>query len=112
MNASEAPVFGDPDWNRYRTRVAEVLSDVEADIQQRGYGLGLEGLTLEVAERLPLGTYFQTQPAGMLPDEGTVMLLGVDGSLGEVRPKPDRKTPVLDQLRETLQADYIDVHCP
>ncbi|MBC6700205.1 hypothetical protein [Hymenobacter sp. BT190] len=55
MNASEAPVFGDPDWNQYRARVAAALTDVEADMQQRGYGLSLEGLTLEVAERLPLG---------------------------------------------------------
>ncbi|GAB3840590.1 hypothetical protein [Hymenobacter jeollabukensis] len=55
MNASEAPVFGEPNWNRYRTRVAEMLTDVEADMQQRGYGLSLEGLTLEVAERLSLG---------------------------------------------------------
>ncbi|MCB2380395.1 hypothetical protein LGH70_22575 [Hymenobacter sp. BT635] len=55
MNASEAPVFGDPAWNQYRARVAEALTDVEADMQQRGYGLSLEGLTLEVAERLALG---------------------------------------------------------
>ncbi|WP_133257234.1 hypothetical protein [Hymenobacter edaphi] len=55
MNASEAPVFGAPDWNRYRTRLVEVLTDAEADMQQRGYGLSLEGLTLEVAERLPMG---------------------------------------------------------
>lgn len=54
MNASEAPVFGDPDWNHYRARVAAVLTDIEADMQQRGYGLSSEGLTLEVAERLPV----------------------------------------------------------
>jgi len=55
MNASEAPVFGDATWNRYRARVAEALTDVETDMQQRGYGLSSEGLTLEVAERLQLG---------------------------------------------------------
>lgn len=55
MNAAEAPVFGDPDWNQYRARVAAALTDVEADMQQRGYGLNNEGLTLEVAGRLQLG---------------------------------------------------------
>lgn len=55
MNASEAPVFGDANWNQYRARVAAALTDVEADMQQRGYGLNCEGLTLEVAERLQLG---------------------------------------------------------
>lgn len=55
MNASEAPVLGDANWNRYRARVAAALTDVEADMQQRGYGLSSGGLTLEVAERLQLG---------------------------------------------------------
>ncbi|GAA4493077.1 hypothetical protein GCM10023172_01150 [Hymenobacter ginsengisoli] len=55
MNAAEAPVFGDADWNQYRARVAAALTDVEADMQQRGYGLSREGLTLEVAGRLSLG---------------------------------------------------------
>jgi hypothetical protein len=55
MNAAEAPVLGDADWNRYRACVAAALTDVEADMQQRGYGLSSEGLTLEVAERLQLG---------------------------------------------------------
>lgn len=54
MNAANAPVLGDPGWNRFRARVAEALTDAEADMQQRGYGLNSEGLTLEVAERLPL----------------------------------------------------------
>ncbi|MCB2411071.1 hypothetical protein [Hymenobacter lucidus] len=35
--------------------MAEALTDVETDMQQRGYGLSSEGLTLEVAERLQLG---------------------------------------------------------
>ncbi|GAA4367833.1 hypothetical protein GCM10023185_40050 [Hymenobacter saemangeumensis] len=55
MNAAEAPVLGDAEWNRYRARVVAALTDVEADMQQRGYGLSSEGLTLEVAERLPVG---------------------------------------------------------
>lgn len=55
MNAASAPVLGDYDWNRYRARVAAALTDVEADMQQRGYGLSSEGLTLEVAGRLALG---------------------------------------------------------
>ena len=55
MNAANAPVLGDADWNRYRARVAAALTDVEADMQQRGYGFNCEGLTLEVAARLQLG---------------------------------------------------------
>ena len=35
MNAAEASVFGDPDWNLYRARVAAVLTDVEAGMQGR-----------------------------------------------------------------------------
>ncbi len=54
MKASEAPVFGDIDWNAYRARVAAALTDVEADMQQRSYGLNTEGLTAEVAARLQL----------------------------------------------------------
>lgn len=54
MRASEAPVLGDRAWNAYRARVAAALTDVEADMQQRQYGLSTEGLTLEVASRLRL----------------------------------------------------------
>ncbi|MFD1470232.1 hypothetical protein ACFQ48_18540 [Hymenobacter caeli] len=54
MKASDAPVFGDSDWNSYRAGVANALTDVEADMQQRGYGLNTEGLTAEVAARLAL----------------------------------------------------------
>lgn len=54
MRASEAPVLGDRAWNAYRAQVAAALTDVEIDMQQRHYGLSTEGLTLEVASRLPL----------------------------------------------------------
>ena len=54
MKAAEAPVFGDTDWNTYRARVAAALTDVEADMQQRNYGLNTEGVTAEVAARLQL----------------------------------------------------------
>lgn len=62
--------------------------------------------------REALGEYFQTQHAAMLPAEGAAMLLGVDGSVTEVRPEKGRKTFGLTQLCATLEADYIDVHCP
>jgi len=40
------------------------------------------------------------------------MLLGVDGSLTEVRPGKSRKIFGLTQLYAALEANYIDVHCP
>lgn len=49
MNASAAPVFGDPIGNRYRTLVAEALYDVEADRQQHGYILRREDQPLGAA---------------------------------------------------------------
>lgn len=64
------------------------------------------------ATRQALGAFFQTQHAGMLPAEGAAMLLGVDGSTREVRPEKGRKSFGLAQLYATLEADYIDVHCP
>lgn len=66
----------------------------------------------EYATRQALGNYFQSQHAGMLPAEGAAMLLGVDGSLREVRPEHRRKTFELTQLCAALEANYIDVHCP
>ncbi|MCB2380393.1 hypothetical protein LGH70_22565 [Hymenobacter sp. BT635] len=64
------------------------------------------------ATRQALGDYFLSQHAGMLPAEGAAMLLGVDGSLREVRPERGRKTFGLAQLCAALEATYIDVHCP
>jgi hypothetical protein len=66
----------------------------------------------EYASREALGEYFQAQHAAMLPVEGTAMLLGVDGSVTEVRPEKGRKTFALAQLCAALEASYIDVHCP
>ncbi|RSK38926.1 hypothetical protein [Hymenobacter perfusus] len=66
----------------------------------------------EYATRQALGDYFLSQHAGMLPAEGAAMLLGVDGSLREVRPERGRKTFGLAQLCAALEANYIDVHCP
>lgn len=66
----------------------------------------------EYATRQALGAFFQAQHAGMLPAEGAAMLLGVDGSTREVRPEKSRKSFDLAQLYATLDANYIDVHCP
>jgi hypothetical protein len=52
MRANDAPVFGEPAWNAYRSQVAAAITDVEVDMQQRGKSLNTEGLTLEVAERI------------------------------------------------------------
>ncbi|GAA4389087.1 hypothetical protein [Hymenobacter koreensis] len=67
---------------------------------------------LEYHSREALGEYFRSQYAAMLPTEGAAMLLGVDGSVREVRPEKGRKTSGLAQLCATLEAKYIDVHCP
>jgi hypothetical protein len=64
------------------------------------------------ATRQELGAYFHSQHAGMRPAEGAATLLGVDGSIREVRPEKGRKSFGLAQLRAALEADYIDVHCP
>jgi len=66
----------------------------------------------EYATRQALGAYFQSQHAGMLPADGAATLLGVDGSIAELRPEKGRKTFGLPQLCAALQANYIDVHCP
>jgi hypothetical protein len=66
----------------------------------------------EYPTREALGEYFRSQHAAMLPAEGAAMLLGVDGSVREVRPEKGRKTFQLAQLCAALEADYIDVHCP
>lgn len=54
MKASEAPTIRDRDWNRFRSQVIAVISDVEALMQQLGKSLDSEGLTCEVAPRLGL----------------------------------------------------------
>jgi len=54
MRVIDAPVFGDPTWNQYRSKVADAITDVEVEMQQRGSSLNTEGLTLEVGERLEL----------------------------------------------------------
>jgi hypothetical protein len=36
MRANDAPVFGEPTWNAYRSQVAAAITDVEVDMQQRG----------------------------------------------------------------------------
>lgn len=58
-----------------------------------------------------LGDYFARQHRAMLPVEGAAMLLGVDGSIQEVRPAKGR-TFKLAQLYAALECDYIDVHHP
>lgn len=58
-----------------------------------------------------LGDYFARQHRAMLPAEGAAMLLGVDGSIQEVRPVKGR-TFKLAQLYAALECDYIDVHHP
>ena len=62
--------------------------------------------------REALGGFFRQQHAQMLPAEGTAMLLGVDGSLREIRPEKGRKSFRLPQLYAVLEANYVDVHCP
>ena len=64
------------------------------------------------ATRQALGAYFQQQHAAMCPAEGAATLLGLDGSLREIRPERGRKTFSGAQLRQALDAQYIDVHCP
>ena len=64
------------------------------------------------ATRQALGTYFLRQHAAMCPAQGAAMLLGLDGSLHEFRPENGRKTFSGAQLRQALEAEYIDVHCP
>jgi hypothetical protein len=66
----------------------------------------------EFATRQALGAYFQQQHTAMRPAEGAAMLLGLDGSLRELRPDKGRKTFGGDQLRQALAVQYIDVHCP
>lgn len=62
--------------------------------------------------RQALADFFQRQHARMLPAEGAAMLLGVDGSLREIRPDQGRKCFKRPQLYAALEADYVDVHCP
>ncbi|MGI4741294.1 MAG: hypothetical protein ACRYG7_39515 [Janthinobacterium lividum] len=62
--------------------------------------------------RQALANFFQCQHARMLPAEGAAMLLGVDGSLQEIRPDKGRKSFKLPQLYAALAADYVDIHCP
>jgi len=66
----------------------------------------------QYATRQALGEHFQAQHTAMLPADGAAMLLGVDGSIREVRPEKGRKTFGLAQLCAALTANYIDVHCP
>lgn len=70
---------------------------------------------LENGQRLAtvkaLGKYFAGQHQAMLPAEGAAMLLGVDGSIQEVRPVKG-KTFKLEQMYAALGCDYIDVHHP
>ncbi|GAA4366168.1 hypothetical protein GCM10023185_37120 [Hymenobacter saemangeumensis] len=70
---------------------------------------------LENGQRLPtvsaLGEYFASQHQAMFPTEGAAMLLGVDGSIQEIRPTKG-KTFQLQQMYAALRCDYIDVHRP
>lgn len=70
---------------------------------------------LEDGQRLStvaaLGEYFAGQHRAMFPAEGAAMLLGVDGSIQEIRPTKG-KTFKLEQLYAALSCDYIDVHHP
>ncbi|WP_345237920.1 hypothetical protein [Hymenobacter saemangeumensis] len=66
----------------------------------------------QYATRQALGEHYQAQHAAMLPADGAATLLGVDGSIREVRPEKGRKTFGLAQLCAALKASYIDVHCP
>lgn len=70
---------------------------------------------LQDGQRLPtksaLGKYFAGQHQAMLPSEGAAMLLGVDGSIQEIRPTKG-KTFKLEQLFAALSCDYIDVPHP
>lgn len=58
-----------------------------------------------------LAEYFAGQHRAMLPAEGAAMLLGVDGSIQEIRPTKG-KTFRLEQMYAALGCDYIDVHHP
>jgi len=58
-----------------------------------------------------LGEYFAGQHRAMLPAEGAAILLGVDGSIQEVRPA-NGKSFKLEQMYEALGCHYIDCHHP
>lgn len=62
--------------------------------------------------RQALADFFRSQHARMLPAQGVAMLLGVDGSLQEIRPDKGRKSFKLPQLYAALAADLVDVYCP
>jgi hypothetical protein len=66
-------------------------------------------------QRLPtvaaLGEYFADQHRAMFPADGAATLLGIDGSIQEIRPTKG-KTFKLEQLYAALSCDYIDVHHP
>lgn len=58
-----------------------------------------------------LGEHFAGQHRAMLPAEGAAMLLGVDGSIREIRPA-NGKDFRLAQMYEALGCDFIDCHHP
>lgn len=66
-------------------------------------------------QRLPtmgaLGEYFAGQHRAMLPAEGAAMLLGVDGSIQEIRPA-NGKSFELEQMYEALGCQFVDCHHP
>jgi hypothetical protein len=57
-----------------------------------------------------LGAYLFAQRAALLPAEGAATVLGVDGSLTEIRPDKGRKSFRFEQLRPLIGADTLDIH--
>ncbi|SHJ79872.1 hypothetical protein SAMN02745146_0203 [Hymenobacter daecheongensis DSM 21074] len=56
-----------------------------------------------------LGEYLLAQRTAMVPTEDTATVLGLDGSLTEIRPSKG-KTFKFDQLRPLIGADTLDIH--
>jgi|GEM_PF-5169019 len=57
-----------------------------------------------------LGAYLFAQRAALVPAEGAATVLGVDGSLTEIRPDKGRKSFRFEQLRTLIGADTLDIH--
>jgi hypothetical protein len=56
-----------------------------------------------------LAAYLFAQRAALVPAEGAAMVLGVDGSLTEIRPDKGSKTFKFKQLRPLIGADTLDI---
>jgi hypothetical protein len=57
-----------------------------------------------------IGAYLFAQRAALLPAEGAATVLGIDGSLTEIRPDKGRRSFRFEQLRPLIGADTLDIH--